>query len=53
MQLQIMCLTCKMKLPVCVQLPVCVCDHAMKFTVVPIKAKAQAKVGRVSQGGLL
>ena len=48
-----MCCTCMIKLPVCVQLPVCVCDYAMQFTVVHIKAKAQAKVGRVSQGGLL
>ena len=42
-----MCCTCMM------QLPVCVCDHAMQFTVVHIKAKAQAKVDQVSQGGLL
>ena len=28
-----------------------VCDHAMQFTIVHIKA--QAKVGRVSQDGLL
>ena len=30
-----------------------VCDHPMQFTVVCIKAKAQAKVGLVSQVGLL
>ena len=37
----------------CAITTVCVCDHAMQFTVVHIKAKAKAKVGRVSQGGLL